>query len=182
MKLLKKPQALPIRGLCDEGEYTWEDWKEETKAKYPVRFWLFETVPIWFNYHFLWRVRYRYWNLKGRLISKYHKINLHDKDNGYEHYGYSDVRSRLIFANFALLKEFVECEMDRVVWGDVPERQKAEKEIKSLYKWWVEERHKEWSDYEAGPWENILDEEHKLDEKDSEMVKRLMNIRLYLWT
>lgn len=182
MKILNKPKGLPIRGLCDEGEYTWDDWEEETKAKYPIRFWLAETVPSWFKYSIQWNLRQWYWAVRDRIERKYHKLNLHDKANGYTHYGYSDVRSRLVFANFALLREFVECEMDNVVWDSDPGHEKVAKEIQALYKWWTEERPKAWEDFEKGPWENILDEEYRLEEKDSEMVKRLMDIRLSLWT
>jgi hypothetical protein len=126
-----------------------------------------------------------YWSIRHRTTNRYHILNIQDKANGYK-YGYSDVRCRLIFANFALLKQFVEREMDIVNWESDPEHSHAAKEIRALYHWWLHERPKEWQDYwdekggaAAKEW---WKEEERLEQKDSDMVKRLMDIRLWLWT
>ncbi len=73
---------------------------------------------------------------------------------------------------FQLLKNFVEQEdeMIQVIdWEQTQDTKKAKEEIYYLYNWWLERAKKE-----------DLDQEQY--NKDTEMLKRLIEIRKHLWT
>ena len=73
------------------------------------------------------------WWIAYRTYRKFHVLNLGTKP------GYSDVTERLIYANFVLLKDYVEKEepFDRIDWAGDPASVHAAKEIKELYDWWI---------------------------------------------
>jgi len=104
------------------------------------------------------------WWFKHRIVEKYH-IDLKP--------GYYDIDTRILYANFGLLKEFVENEnpFEVIDWeGTSPEAAAAEKEIKELYNWWIHVFPKR-----DGWWGNFIKE-------DTEKLIRLMKIRSFLWT
>lgn len=144
---------------------------------------------------------------------RYHMLNLGTKP------GYSDVCERLLHANFALLKEFIEIEEPFVYinWEATPEHSHAAKEMKELYNWWVNVRpkreeldpinlveppkrifvpspdgkpystmRKAGTPEEEAIWEMACEESCRLEafwnEEDSNNIKRLVDIRLFLWT
>jgi len=193
-RLLKMPEALPMRclGSTKPGEYTWEDWREEMQRKYPVRYFLQETLTAWLRYHIAGRLKRVYWWVRYRTFSRYHVLDVSDRANGY-HRGYIDPRELLVYANFKVLTDFVEKEMG----GNLPDDSDMEnwdaayKEMRELYQWWTIDRPAAWKEYNEyeipRPWTkddlNSWDEwENRLDEKDDEMIKRLVDIRGFLWS
>ncbi|MEJ7861841.1 MAG: hypothetical protein WKF90_09425 [Pyrinomonadaceae bacterium] len=79
----------------------------------------------------------------------------------------------ILHACFQILKNFVEQEKEMIEvidWGYEEKTKKAKLEIDFLYLWWVDR----------------IDKEDHLNEKqyevDNQMLKRLIDVRKYLWT
>lgn len=161
----------------------------------------FRDFRSWFND--------KYWHpLKYRTTHRYHILDLRDGGNDYD-IGWHDSDSQILQANFLILKNFVEKEepFKIIDWEWNEETKAAAQEIKTLYKWWTEDRAKEqaelaqaWANIKVSwkfePQENGLSrfvwtggdtdavhqKEHELYEKDTEMLIRLIEIRKSLWT
>ena len=144
-----------------------------------------------------------------RTPRRYHILDLRDGGNGYD-IGWHDSDSQILQANFLILKNFVEKEkpFNHIDWDYDDEYRKLGQEIKDLYDWWTVERAKEhaalaaeWNkldlSWHTEPTENGLyhrmvwtgddtkdlhQREEELQEKDTEMLIRLMKIRRSLWT
>lgn len=170
---LKTPKAL--QWTDDPNVYTWCDWKAESKARYPIR-WFFQRDLG----HYAWRL-YKpfkdawYW-FRCHTYNRYHMVDIRSKENGYN-YGYLDCDTIILYACFAQLKYFVENEMPRVCYyneyenGEIYDRRKEKAEIEALYHWWTVER--------------PADEDYRFlehYEKEQEMLKRLIDIRASLWS
>lgn len=105
---LPKPKSLPIRDFSDE--YCWEDWKEENKKKYPIRYFLSETFTMWWRVKISMRIdHYWYW-LVSHTVRRYHKLDLRqpftDTEDDYK-WGWVDECNQLVFANFNILCNYV---------------------------------------------------------------------------
>ena len=206
---LDKPCALPSRDFPNrEGEYTWEDYYEQTKAKYPMRYWWQETMPDFF------RAVYRkvtnpfskayYW-LRTHTVHRYHMLNLKCPTYGFHYeWGWFDRSELLFIAPFQILKSFVEDELPHayVDWESDEPHSSARKEMQDLYDWWMTGRNKERDDMNAaldegtdkslpekglsryrGPaWDAYIKESDRLETKDDEMLLRLIAVRKFLWT
>jgi hypothetical protein len=179
------------------GEYTWEDWKEEMQKKHPVKFFLNDTLPLWFRVRWMWFENIWYW-IRCHTYTKYHLIDIRSKEFGYK-WGWMDRDSVILLANFTILKDFVEKEhpFDVCVWDENDEHARVGAEIKDLYDWWMNRRAKEhelrteklhrWYEHRGTPDGPTLHEElnryeEELDQKDENNLIRLMKIRKYLWT
>lgn len=192
-----KPTALPY------GE--WRIWHKNHKAKYPIRYFLFETIPDFFD------DIYRYWRneIKYPLLYRYHpRYKFHIIKTQLSP-GYYDPDIRMMESMFALLCEFVEYmeETNAVDWDSDEPHQKAWNEMKILYNWWHKRKTREEDfdkkvPYPKTKFEDVLDPDkqeqvevktwneiavlhNKQDEiwveEDSEMMKRLIDIRQFLW-
>ncbi len=87
--------------------------------------------------------------------------------------GWRDKDVIILHAGFQLLKDFVEKEkviIEQIDWKHNEETEKAKVEIDFLYGWGLETFDKE----------NDLDE--KQYEEDNQMLKRLIDVRKYLWS
>jgi len=108
---LHKPKALPMRGLCESDEFTWEDWKEQAKEEHPVRYFLSETIPH------LWAVKvtmnvehFIYW-MKSQTYRKYHKLDLKQPETGTTddyRWGWIDEDKQILYACFNVLCSYVD--------------------------------------------------------------------------
>lgn len=79
----------------------------------------------------------------------------------------------LLYACFQLLKDFVEKEKDlieQIDWQEKQETKNAKAEIEHLYNWWIKRC------------EQNDDLNSKQYEEDNQMLKRLIDVRKYLWT
>src|SRR4029079_4427510 len=94
--------------------------------------------------------------------------------------GWCDKDHVLLHACFQLLSDFVEKEMrvqDYPDWNATEETRLARQEIEALYSWWQLRKHDEIMDRHTS-----FTEEHAIYAKDNEMLKRLVDIRMHLWT
>jgi hypothetical protein len=170
-----------------------------------------------------------YW-LRTHTYNKYHMVDCRNPRNGYN-WGWKDRSELFLFANIAILNDFVEkesgldCHIDWRAPEEVDdpdmdnwekENRKAHahaaKEMKEIYRWWNHDRKLEHDAYDKaldeaykdrplkfGELKNGLYEmemnsppkevskalwkmEESLDNKDNEMLDRLLKIRHYMWT
>lgn len=189
------PLALPSKLFPNEGvenEYTWEDWEEENSKAFPIRWFFQRTIPyLWSKFTRPFK-RFAYW-FRTHTYNRYHIIDLRNADGEYK-WGWIDRREAILLACFKLLVDFVEKESPEL--KNPPIRRtdctddysiKSDEhwftlnsEIHLLYKWWTEERLKDlelyYSDLRCDlPYDY-------LDNKNDEMLIRLMKIRQALWT
>ena len=202
--------ALPFRDLpfnTPKDKYTWEDWLEEVKRDYPVRYFFNRVLP-----HFIRSLSdpfvYVYNFLKYNLVPKhrYHILDLRQPKTQCDNYrwGYTDIVERILFANFNLLNQFVELELDEPIETKIANLQKLieetkddderevltkelelYKEVSCLYDWWNYLRKAEYEEKEI--LSNIdkkkwIEADQKFDEKEQKMFMRLSEIRRFLWT
>lgn len=144
------------------GEYTWEQWERDSKLKYPVRYWLTETLPFWVSTRILRSIKdFSYW-LTSHLIPsrKYHLLDLRQPKSLPEEYqyryGWIDSDSQMLYACFNILcnyvenelgedspvkHEFTEEELNDPQDGELNRNFKSEyDEIKTIYHWWKVDR------------------------------------------
>ena len=139
-----------------------------------------------------------YW-LRTHTINKYHLVDARCARNGYA-WGWIDRSDLFLYANFAILTDFVEKEYPGFVDWDYNEASKANKtEFLALYNWWKTGRKEEHDEVNRLPEPssgyvlqpgvnkirihvNLADALDALDKKDNEMLRRLIAIRGVLWT
>ncbi len=105
------PSALPIKGLCQLDDYTWEDWHKELKQTMPIRHFIVE--DLYDKLSSLKTLLYddpKYY-LRSHLIpsKRFHMLEMRSPQNGYK-WGWCDRSSLLLYAPFAILRDFVEKE------------------------------------------------------------------------
>ncbi len=96
---------------------------------------------------------------------------------------------------FAILEDYVEGEMDRVLWDWHENHRDAEEKILKIYKYIKEERpqlqkdlEKSYPPFEGFPLKETLDfsEVHRLealiDQRDSEAMNGIIEVRNFLWS
>ncbi len=197
-----------MRGLGHNGDdHTWEDWEELMRKDYPVRYFLSETLPLWFSVHIKRPIKDAwYWVACHTLPSrKYHFLDL--RQPNYK-YGWIDSDTKMIYALFNILNKFVEDEMPH--WycpseEDVQQephlmyQRNAWLETKAIHYWWNVERIRQqkeeedllhrWSEAHKvnAPethqlWDELKKIEKAQDDKEDEMIGRLLKIRRSLWT
>lgn len=175
-----------------------------------------------------------YW-LRTHTYNRYHMLDMRSPVNGYK-WGYNDRSELILFANMALLRDFIEKEKAfdcHVDWSSAAEALEvrgkenddgcgasrdahaaAKKEMLAIYNWWTKgraEEHKKVDElleaaypspmvFEPIPGSGMLqlknDEtpelriirdqcrvmEDALEDKDEEMLIRLIKVRGYMWT
>lgn len=145
--------ALPSKYSARKGFKTWEDWDVEMKKTYPIKYFFSQTLVLFFSINVINRIKDLYWGILYRFhpSHKHHLINIQCKDfycDGYK-YGYLDPDTKILLANFAILKEYVEISIEQdpnwvnhVLEPDELLGNSAEqhKEILDLYSWWVYDR------------------------------------------
>lgn len=199
----------------DSSVYCWEDYYADLKRTYPIRYFFAETLADFLRYKVLSPITRPikdawYW-LKCHVLPKhrYHMLDLRQPD--YTH-GWRDTDTRLLYANFNLLNEFVKYEMpnfycptpEECTNNELGNRKQRNDyfEIISLHHWWNTQRALDskkcadaltaWHDRKHK--QKIFDEEterlwkeHMLHdeafhETETEMLIRLIKIRKTLWT
>ena len=175
-----------------------------------------------------------YW-LRTHTYNRYHMLDMRSKVNGYA-WGWWDRSDLILFANMALLRDFIEKEKAfdcHVDWSSAAEalaargeenddgcgasrdaHAAAKKEMLTIYEWWTKGRSEEHKkedelleaaypnpfEFEPIPGSSMLrlkddetpelrklrdqcrDMETLLEEKDEEMLIRLIKVRGYMWT
>lgn len=197
------PMALPLGG--------WEKRDQELRKKYPVRYFLFNTVPDGIDMFFHRTVVRPLHDLKWAILHRLHPKHQYNvlKPRSLKP-GYYDSDTRILHACMDELSEFVEWNErnDWIDWAGDDKHKIAWIEMKAIYKWWNKDRAKmeekadlairKWHDAytEEGGFDrtknlskraNRLSDEHQRLEDlivatDEDMLIRLMKIRRFLWT
>lgn len=153
---LDKPRALPMRFLSNKDSYTWEDWHEENKEKYPIRYFIFESVPRFFGYQ-KYKIEQYLYRFKSVTYKKYHLLDLRQPKDSYENYrwGYIDECQQVLYANFNILVNFVKKQEkyskhsfhEHIKWleslqpkENVQNQIDTFKKIYELYEYWTADR------------------------------------------
>jgi hypothetical protein len=153
--------------------------------------------------------RYLY-HIRDRFFTRWHILDMSSPQNGYVR-GWMDRSDQILYANFALLKIHMEQEKpgDVTAWDYDDYYRGIWKEINELYNWWIKgraEEHErlhnmpmpemkfepipnttclrlaEGTEEEQGMVKNYADFSKQLEDKDEEMLIRLIKIRGHLWT
>lgn len=149
--------ALPIKKNKSNNDFTWDDWDTKMKKKYPIKYFLSETLPSWYR-----RKIYRpFDNLHYIIVShivpsrRYHMLDLRQPKNKEKYpyrWGWVDSDKQIVYALFNILNNFVEKELPSTYCPSEEELlsdpslagQRVQfLEIKSIHYWWNVLRHKE---------------------------------------
>ena len=187
----------------------------------------------WHSFPFRHLSTVLYW-LRTHTYNRYHVLDMRNKNNGYA-WGWCDRSQLILFANMALLRDFIEkehafdCHVD---WSSAEEaiasgetdlqgmeenrnaHAVAKKEMLAIYNWWMEERAEEHKKYDelltaaySDPFtfvpipgstdlrlemketpelralrDQCMVMEEELENKDEEMMIRLIKVRDFMWT
>ena len=126
------PYALSLEG--------WGDWKAVTKLKMPIRWWIFETVPDFFNNLFIYRTSRFFTDLKWGFLYRFvRKHQYHIIRPSTLKPSYQDARDLILHANMHILANFVEYEKKSgiVDWTATEEHQHVWDEANVIYDWWI---------------------------------------------
>lgn len=110
----------------------------------------FRRVRRWMeNWH--WRPfrpigRGIYW-LRTHTYNRYHLVDCRNARNGYN-WGWIDRSEIILFANMAILKEYVEREADQIDWTWDSEPIRVRKEMEDILRWWDHDRKLEHDAYD----------------------------------
>lgn len=126
MKILKKifgipkPRALPMEKFCNPGDYTWKDWHEDARKNYPIRYFLSETVPMWYRVHIYMNVSHFWYWIKYRLYKKSHLLDLrqpHTNTGDDYRWGRLDEYSQMLYACFNILMNYIKSSRNGYVYS-----------------------------------------------------------------
>ncbi len=175
---LDKPVMLPWRKFQHNGEpnYDWDDWHRDAKEAHPIRYFLTESLPLFFRRK-IWShlETAKYW-LRTHTYNRYHMLDLR---NPFYDWGWVDCDNQILYASFNILKSYVEAEMTTIDWEWDEPHQEVGAEIRALYDWWTVERKAE---HDALTNKYDYDAEEAFAEKDQLMLHRLIIVRSYLWS
>ena len=194
-----------------EGK-TWEDWEDHVKDKYPVRYFLTNTLPDWFSPVWYSISNFWYWLKCHTLKScKFHLVDLRGVDplSSYQ-YGFLDPRAVLELSAWKALRDYIEkCKPENPALHYTEEELKqshlAEEKLKrydephALYKYWMVDRlmeaereavlyrqFKEASREDKATYERAAERwssyRFACEAREQEMFMRLCAIRQWLWT
>lgn len=207
-------------------KYTWEDYYSRVKKDYPIRYFfastilgfivgkfeyfkrIFSDIFYWFKCKFIKKYKYHLLDLRQpkKILLPFGNAIVKVDNSDYYNYGWIDVDSRMLYAIFGLLNEYVKHEVTFITDEDVkadPFLQKSkdlQNEILEIHHWWNVERKQQlhinsalcdkWhflslknqAPGKARAWKEMQDCDQKLEEKTDEMINRLMKIRRSLWS
>lgn len=187
---------LPMKGFgATDGCYTWEDYRAEMKNNYPIKYFIYETFPTWFNRKIIRPISDFKYYIVSHTIRKYHMLDLRNKENNYN-YGWVDADSQLLYASMAIMENFI-IEQDtenRLIWLKeelAKDPNCAEfnwkdsinfcEELLAIQNWWRFNRPYEYSKSFSGPEFGLKYDEY-LRENDDAVMKRLIDMRGRMWT
>jgi hypothetical protein len=129
-KIPNTPSALPSEtfGGAEEGEITWEKWAEQSKEKYPIRYFINEDFRLWFSVNIVRPLsEIKYW-IVSNTIRKYHLLDIRHRNDEYK-YGWIDSDKQILLSLFKILVNY--CEKEE----DVPAKIKFLKEVNDGFDW-----------------------------------------------
>lgn len=174
IKVPDKPLTLPWN--METGESGWDIWHKEAKRKYPVRYFFSEFIPRIYKYEFMWTLRSYKYAVKD-FFFPHNVLRIRTLPTRW-----TDRDTRMLHACFQLLTDYVKYEepaeftmtrdefIELYRWEDKidEERLKVRDTMHELYDWWLKHQTEEWCD--------------GADEKEQEMLIKLIQIRRFLWT
>lgn len=205
-----KTDSLPMRSFQPNVQgFTWEDYHQKMKSEYPIRYFLFETLPsLWRYIQFYFSMLRSY--IKYNLIKRIHLLDLRQKSvaGGGDDYrgGYIDPREAMLYACMNVLERFIS-ETDaenHLRWmesqvSELPEDSDERaifeencdlyREALAINYWWTVSRKNAYANLQLA-WDNassheekmsIISKEQGFDREEDEMLHRLVNIRMGLW-
>lgn len=143
-----------------------DEWDRQERSR-PVRYFFRYTIRHWWTWYvkepWYW-LKCWAWHRHNRLILKDLPVTWTDRD------------TRLLHANFQILKEFIELERPYEHFNTVDSpRQEEWNELRLLYDWWETRRRQD----------SNLDDQNDVEnqyEVDNKMLVRLIAVRHLLWT
>ena len=162
---VSESNALPSRKITpDDNSFSWEDYDELIKKKYPIKYLFFVTIFDWIKYNIIYPFlipteKFIYF-LKCHLIrsKRYHLLDLRQPKNNFDIdtycYGWIDPSDKMMFALFNILREYVQnCKNHdlRDIYSEeeikkdpgMSEQQFIIDEARDIYNWWSIERKKD---------------------------------------
>lgn len=144
---LPVPSALPLRSITGTlvTEFSWEDWHDEMKKEYPIRYFLLNRIPHYLTVHIKMPIDDFIYYIKCHSLKEY-KFHLLDLRNNEYKFGYQDQDTKLLYASFAILNEYAKAQdLDNYIKMLENEsvnidRLNACKEIKKLQNWFLYDR------------------------------------------
>jgi len=112
-KRYKKPRLLGWFLLTKPAAATgelWDRWHRYMATNYPVRFWLQDTLPTFYRRRKR-RLHDAYWSLRHRTTDRYDVVHLRSLKPGYH-----EPNTRMLYACFELLVEYVEIGLSSKNW------------------------------------------------------------------
>lgn len=194
----------------DPNEKTWEDYHELMKTQHPVKYFLFETVRHWLAVHLFMPLDDLKYYVRDFIFRRTHLLDLRQQSwvPGCDDYswGYSDPRESMLYACMNLLDRFVKetdakkklewleselaaSEPDSCERGIFADSVSLYREALLIHKWWHCDRKSEFlrltrrDDYSTTEaTRGSLAKWDEYEEKEEEMLQRLLKIRRGLWS
>lgn len=151
-KFKERPEDEPDEGWKDpEGRFDWkkpyalqwgewDEWRDDMKARFPVRYFIYETIPDFWDDIWKYGIKGFFHDLKWKILHRYHpkhrynvvKLNLEP--------GYYDPDAQIFEAIFTLLTDFVELNTEKqtIAWDADEPHVAAWKEMNELVHWYKE--------------------------------------------
>jgi hypothetical protein len=153
----------------------WDAWYKAAKKAHPFRYWLVETLldriqtVLYYPYGKILSFRYYIYN---RYIAKTHALTIHKKNM--KRGSYSDVDSRMFYALFDTLVDYVEVELASFELAMYSEEKKK-------VSWWKKSPWKliQYRRPDLGIRKLKYDIEHYSDEEQGKVAKKILD--LYHW-
>lgn len=180
---LFRPEPVPFALEWDQ----WDQWDARYRSLHPIKFLVYRTGPQTLSRLGHRIVAVRWWfQHRFNPRHRYHMLRVADKP------GYADIDTRMMEACFRLLVTFVErCGPENIDWDENHDRAGAWMEIRSLYQWWTVDRPaRKNRRYVASPIEELTSEDYRMEnlfeeaaqKEDQSNLRRLIDVRPYLWT
>lgn len=151
-KFPERPDDEPDQGWKDpEGRFSWrkpyalqwgewDKWRDDMKARFPVRYFIYESIPdVWDD---IWKygIHRFFKNIKWKILHRYHpKYKYHIVRTRLEP-GYYDPDTQMFEAVFGLLCDYVEnnTKWEVINWESDEQHSQAWKEMNDLVYWYKE--------------------------------------------
>lgn len=205
-KIFKFLQPLPYPKyvLWDELDKVDSDMKKT----YPYRYFFQNTLSNFIRHKIFGPFKDLWYWVRCHTFTRYHMLDLRSNVGEKYKYGWCEPDQKILLACFNLLRYYVEKQDGLAYLNRTPEndewlktatleekevdlKQKQKyQEIKDLYDWWMNVRMVEREQLRSFYDKELLDNkglsyyhrEMALDEKDQEMLMKLISLRYYLWT
>lgn len=193
-----KSNALALRSITpNTKEYTWEDYHFLIKEKYPIKYYIYHTIPFWYRVNIRIPISHKYYKLRD-LFDRQHLLDLRQQtenclDCDYYQGGFITYHDKIIYALFNLLTAFYDKHWEEMYDPSELEIQEnasllqfknAKNEVKELAMWWRIERKNDYNIIFSNDKNICNDQKEKLmlsfEEKEEEMCIRLIKIMKYL--